>query len=100
MNRFHHCHNQKNEDAPDRYVAQANRTFEVPNGQLEKSGGESILPGGFTAVDAHFYPWILQHSFAQLSLDKYPKVKTWLEKIGSRKDVKEAYDKIPNGKHA
>ena len=100
MNWFRHYHNQKNEDALDRYVAQANRTFEVLNGQLEKSGGDSILPGGFSAVDAHFYPWVFQHSFAQLTLEKYPKLKTWLDKIGSRKDVKEAYEKLPKGKHA
>lgn len=69
-------------------------------GQLGTSGGESVLPGGFSAVDAHFYPWVNQYTYAQLKLDKYPKIQKWLSVIGQIAAVKEAYERVPNGEKA
>ena len=69
-------------------------------GQLGKSGGESVLPGGFSAVDAHFYPWVNQYTYAELKLDNYPKIRKWLEVVGNRPEVKEAYEKVPHGEKA
>ncbi|GAB7345150.1 hypothetical protein MBLNU457_3540t2 [Dothideomycetes sp. NU457] len=100
VNWFRHYHSQKNDDALERYVAQAKRSFGVLDAQLGKSGGGSVLPGGFSAVDVHFYPWILQHDFAGLSLDDYPNIKSWFEKIKQMKEVKAAYKSIPEGEHA
>jgi glutathione S-transferase len=55
--------------------------------------------GGSTpsAVDFHFYPWMYQHSFAGLSLDKYPQTHKWLANLAEMKEVKAAYEKIPKG---
>ena len=100
MNWFRHYHPSKNDDALGRYEAQAFRTFDVLEGQLKKSGGKSVLPEGFSAVDAHFYPWLYQHSFAQLSLDHYPTIKAWLNHVGQMQEVKTAYEKIPKGEKA
>ena len=90
----------KNEDALSRYEAQTYRTYDVLEGQLEKSGGGSVLPHGFSAVDAHFYPWVSQATYAGLKLDNYPKVRKWLEMIGEIPAVKEAYERVPKGEKA
>ncbi|KAJ5097005.1 hypothetical protein N7456_007726 [Penicillium angulare] len=94
VNWFRHYHSQKNDDALQRYVAQAYRCYDVLEGQLQKSDGTSILPSRVTAVDFHFEPWVRQHSFAGLSLDKYPLIHKWLGLMAAREDVKEAYAKI------
>jgi glutathione S-transferase len=89
-----HYNPTKNEDALNRYVEQTDRCYSVLEGQLKKTNGESILPGGVTAVDAHYEPWVRQHAFAQVPVDKYPNLKKWLEKIGGLEEVKKAYEKI------
>lgn len=97
-NWYRHYNPTKNEDALQRYTAQSLRTYDVLEGQLKKTDGKSILPGGFSAVDAHFYPWIHQYGYAGLSLDKYPLIKKWYESVAEMKEVKQAYEKVPKGK--
>ncbi|KAJ4291787.1 hypothetical protein N0V90_009682 [Kalmusia sp. IMI 367209] len=92
---------QKNEGALKRYEEQAYRCFEVLEGQLGRSGGKWIVSGsGPSAVDVHFYPWVYQHGFAQLSLDAYSRVKEWLDGMAGLEEVKRAYEKIPKGAKA
>ncbi|KAJ0413334.1 glutathione S-transferase [Aspergillus carlsbadensis] len=93
-NWFRHYNPTKNEDALQRYSEQAARCYQVLEGQLEKSGGHSILPGRVTAVDYHFEPWVRQFEFAGLSLDKYPHVSRWLREMTGRKEVQQAYVKV------
>ncbi|KAF1927697.1 thioredoxin-like protein [Didymella exigua CBS 183.55] len=93
-NWYRHYNPTKNEDALNRYVEQTDRCYSVLEGQLKKTNGESILPGGVTAVDAHFEPWVRQHAFAQVPIDGYPNVKKWLEKIGGLEEVRKAYERI------
>lgn len=100
VNWYRHYNGKENADALQRYEAQAYRCFDVLEGQLGKSGGESVLSGGFSAVDAHFYPWVYQHSYAELSLDKYPKIRGWLDVVGKLQAVKEAYERVPKGEKA
>lgn len=92
-----HYHHQKNEDALERYRAQTYRCYDVLEAQLQKTGGQSILPGRVTAVDYHFEPWVRQHSFAGLPLDNYPLITKWLGLMDSREEVQEAYYKIQAG---
>lgn len=100
VNWYRHYNSVKNEDALSRYEAQAYRTFDVFEGQLGKSGGDSVLPGGFSAVDAHFYPWVYQYTYAELKLDSYPKIKKWLDVISKMPAVQEAYKRVPEGEKA
>ncbi|KAK9899525.1 glutathione S-transferase [Cystobasidium minutum MCA 4210] len=93
-NWFRHYHSTKNEDALARYSAQTHRCYEVLEGQLAKSGGKSILPAGYSAVDCHFEPWVRQHAFAGVSIDDVPNVKKWLESFGQTPQVQAAYEKI------
>lgn len=93
-NWFGHYHSTKNPDALERYQQQAYRCYGVVETQLAKSNGSSILPGGISAVDLHFEPWVRQYKFAGLKLDDYPNLAKWLEKVGGMKEVKQAYEKI------
>ncbi|KAL1593420.1 hypothetical protein SLS59_009300 [Nothophoma quercina] len=92
--RRRHYNPTKNEDALNRYAEQTDRCYSVLEGQLSKTKGESILPGGITAVDAHYEPWVRQHAFAQVPIDKYPNLSKWLEKMKGLDEVKKAYEKI------
>lgn len=96
-NWFRHYHPTKNDDAYNRYQEQTFRTYGILEAQLKKSGGQSVLEKGYTAVDMHFYPWLLQHDHAGCSLDSYPNVTKWLASMGERPDVKAAYENVKNG---
>lgn len=99
-NWFRHYHATKNEDALKRYQEQAYRAYSVLEGQLKKSGGDTILGGRFSAVDAHFYPWVDEWEFAGLSLEEYPLVKAWYEKTKKMEWVQKAYAKVRSGEKA
>ena len=100
VNWYRHYNPTKNEDALKRYEEQSYRCFGILEEQLKKSNGRSVLESGYSAVDMQFYPWVVQHAFAQLSLDDYPTVKKWFEGVGSRAEVKKAYESIANGEKA
>ncbi|KAJ5250777.1 hypothetical protein N7489_001187 [Penicillium chrysogenum] len=93
-NWFRHFVPQKNENALQRFTEQTYRCYDVLEGQLKKTGGESILPGRVCAVDYHFEPWVRLHSFAGLSLEKYPLIKKWLGLMSTREEIQEAYIKV------
>ena len=95
---YRHHNPEKNEDALQRYTAQTYRHFDVLEKQVAKSGGRSVLEGGFSAVDAHTWPWVSRYEHAGASLDRYPSLKKWYEEIGKMKEVKAAYKKISDGK--
>ncbi|OQV07503.1 Glutathione S-transferase, domain-containing protein [Cladophialophora immunda] len=90
--RFHN--KAKNEDALERYQGQTLRCYDILEGQLKKSNGETIIPGGYTSVDCHYEPWIRLHGFAGLTLDKHPLIAKWFNAFGETKEVKAAYEKI------
>ena len=100
LNWYRHYNATSNPDALKRYEEQSHRTFGVLEEQLKRSKGESVLPQGFSAVDAHFYPWVYQYTYAQMKIDNYPNIQKWLDTIGKMPAVKEAYERIPNGEKA
>lgn len=59
----------------------------------------SILPGGITAVDLHYEPWVRQHSYAQVNLDPYPAVAKWLSNMIELPEIQRAYQKIKQSPH-
>ncbi|EME39396.1 hypothetical protein DOTSEDRAFT_75178 [Dothistroma septosporum NZE10] len=97
VNWFRHYHSQKNEDALKRYEEQSYRCYGVLDDQIKKHGSYILGGSGPSAVDLHFYPWVYQHSFAGLSMDKYPNVQKWLEKVSAHPEIKAAYEKVPKG---
>ncbi|OAP62040.1 hypothetical protein AYL99_04243 [Fonsecaea erecta] len=84
----------KNEDALERYQGQTLRCYDILEGQLRKTNGATIIPGGYTSVDCHYEPWIRLHGFAGLTLDKHPLIAKWFHAFGETKEVKAAYGKI------
>ncbi|KAL8750791.1 MAG: hypothetical protein Q9184_006294 [Pyrenodesmia sp. 2 TL-2023] len=100
LNWYVHHNATKNEDARARYEAQSYRYLDVLEGQLEKSEGKSVLPGGFGAVDCHFYPWVNGWTYAKLDIGKYEKIKRWLKVVGERPEVKKIYEDIPKAEKA
>ncbi|SLM40079.1 Thioredoxin-like fold [Lasallia pustulata] len=100
VNWFKHYNAEKNDDALKRYTEQTYRCYMVLEGQVKKTGGKSILEGGFSAVDAHFYPWVVSHGYGGLELSKYPNVQKWLSAMGERPEVKAAYEKVSKGEKA
>ncbi|PNS17662.1 hypothetical protein CAC42_3057 [Sphaceloma murrayae] len=99
-NWFINYHPTENEDARKRYLEQTQWCFQVFEDQLAKSGGESVLKGGFSAVDAHFYAWVIFHDMAKVPVDKYPKLQNYIKTLKERPDIKAVYEKIPKGEHA
>jgi len=99
VNWFRHYHSSKNDDALKRYEEQTYRCFGVLDGHLKKSGGKFVLGGDrLSAVDLHCYPWVYQHGFAGLGMEKYPNLEKWLKNVGELKEIKAAYEKVPKGK--
>jgi glutathione S-transferase len=99
-NWYRHYNTTTNEDAYQRYVGQVYRHFDVLEAQLKQSDGKAILPGGFCAVDIHFYPWVWEYGVAGVSLDKYPLIEKWFNNVAEMEAVKAAYEKVPRGKSA
>jgi len=98
VNWFKHYHAQKNEDALKRFEEQSYRCYGVLEGHLQRHGGRFILPGDTpSAVDYHVYPWVYQHGFAGLSLEKYPALAKWVQNVGELKEIRAAYEKVPKG---
>lgn len=89
-----------NEDARARYEQQALRCFDVLESQLKKSGGASVLPGGFSAVDCHFYPWVLDYTYGKLDIGKYEAIQAWMKGVGEREEVKKIYEEVPKAEKA
>ena len=91
---FRYYNVEKNDDALERYTKQVYHYYDVLEGQLERSGGNSILPGGITSVDCHYEPWIRPFEYIGLSLDKHPKVQKWLSLMAQQQPLKDAYQSI------
>lgn len=84
----------KNPEALDRYEKQVYRCYGVLEGQLRKTDGKSVLPGGVTAVDVHYYPWVRQTGFLGVSHEAYPFIRRWVENLGVISEFNVAYDKL------
>ncbi|KAL8979951.1 MAG: hypothetical protein Q9205_004838 [Flavoplaca limonia] len=87
-NWYVHFNTIDNPDAKKRYEEQTLRCFGVLEGQLAKTGGKSILPSGFSAVDCHFWPWLRGYGLAQLDISAFEFCGRWIREIGKRPEVK------------
>lgn len=100
-NWFRHYNAVKNEDAYQRYEAQAYRCFGVVERQLLAHRGDWVVAGEEPGVvDFHFEPWLRQYGYAGLSLDEYPTVKKWLDRVQALPEVVRAYERVKAGEEA
>lgn len=75
-------------------VARFSKETERLYGVLEQQLSERpYVAGEYSIADMAIYPWVLQHDKQGMSLDAYPNVAAWLEKISKRPAVVRAYAK-------
>ncbi len=97
LNWYRHYNGVENQNALERYEAQTLRCYDVLEAQLKKTDGKSVLGRVYSAADVHFHPWVFQHTYDQVSLDKYQTIEKWLKNVGERPSVKKGYEKVGSG---
>jgi glutathione S-transferase len=75
------------EDLPrvvDRYVNETKRLYNIFNEQLATN---EWLAGEYSIADIAMFPWAIITDYANVSLDDYPHVKAWTERMRARPAV-------------
>ncbi|KAF7314214.1 Glutathione S-transferase C-terminal-like protein [Mycena kentingensis (nom. inval.)] len=73
--------------AQKRYIDESKRLLGVLEMRLKDH--EYLVGDRYSIADINAYPWVAGHSFVQIpSLDEWPSVKKWTERIGERDAVK------------
>ena len=92
LGQAHHFRLQAKEQQPyaiERYEKEAARLF----GVLERRLGEvPYLADEYSIADIATYPWIMRYFNFGVSLDDYPAVKRWTDRIGARPAVQRGMD--------
>ena len=87
LGQAHHFRLQAKEKLPyaiERYEKEASRLYAVLQNQLKKT---AFLAGDYSIADIAAYPWIMRWFNFGVSLDDYPAVKAWADRIGARPAV-------------
>ncbi len=72
-------------EAIDRYVGEVKRLYGVLNTRL---GEVPFLAGDeYTIADMMSYPWVYKPQHFGLTLDAYPRVAAWVDRVGQREAV-------------
>lgn len=75
--------------AMERYVKETARLYGVLNKQLE--GREWVAGSAYSIADMAIYPWIVPHEMQGQSLESFPHLKKWFDRMAVRPAVKKAY---------
>jgi GST-like protein len=78
--------------AIERYERESYRLFGVLEGQLREDG---YIGEAYGLADMACFPWIAAHTWPELTLDDYPKVKAWHDRIRARPAVERAMQVPP-----
>ncbi|EJU05037.1 glutathione S-transferase C-terminal-like protein [Dacryopinax primogenitus] len=83
-----------------RYQNETKRLYGVLEIRFSQNGGREYLAGPgkgkYSIADINAYPWVNGHAFAGIeSVDKWPGVKAWLERIRAREAVEKGMH-VPN----
>ena len=65
----------------ERYTKEAKRLYGVLNRRLE---GRDFVAGDYSIADMASFPWVWRHERHRVSLDDFPNVKGWYERIQAR----------------
>ncbi len=76
--------------AIDRYVRETNRLYGVLDRRL---AGRPYIVDQYSIADMACYPWIVPHEKQQQTLEAFPNLKAWFERIRNRPAVQRAYAK-------
>ncbi|HEY0878908.1 MAG TPA: glutathione S-transferase N-terminal domain-containing protein [Zeimonas sp.] len=92
LGQAHHFRNyapEKIEYGIARYTNEAKRLYGVLDRRLAATG-DWLAAGQYSVADIATWPWIRSHENQGVSLEDYPQVKRWFERIGARPAVQRA----------
>jgi len=75
--------------AVDRYTKETNRLYGVLDKRLE---GREYICGDYSIADMACWPWIVPHERQGQSLNDFPHVNRWYEKMKMRPGVRRGFD--------
>lgn len=84
----HHFRNYAPEQIPyaiERYTNEVNRLYGVLERQLKD--GRAFVAGKYSIADMAIFPWVVPFAAQGQSLDAFPSVKAWFERMQARKGV-------------
>ncbi|HKQ95009.1 MAG TPA: glutathione S-transferase N-terminal domain-containing protein [Aestuariivirgaceae bacterium] len=81
--------------AEEWFAGEAQRLYRVLEKQLEKTGW---VTGDYSIVDIATFPWIARYSWQRVSLNDFPNVKDWYQRIAARPAVIKGYS-VPDPKY-
>ena len=73
--------------ATERYVNESKRLYGVLNKQLV---GQEYVAGEYSIADMTIFPWLLRHDWQQITLEDYPEVSKYIDRLNARPAVQKA----------
>ena len=73
--------------ATERYVNESKRLYGVLNKQLV---GQEYVAGEYSIADMAIFPWLLRHDWQQITLEDYPEVSKYIDRLNARPAVQKA----------
>lgn len=73
--------------AIERYTIETKRLYTVLNQQLI---GQEYVAGEYSIADIAIFPWLLRYEWQNISIDDYPNVKSYIERLSARSAVQKA----------
>ena len=73
--------------ATERYVNESKRLYGVLNKQLV---GQEYVVGEYSIADMAIFPWLLRHDWQQITLEDYPEVSKYIDRLNARPAVQKA----------
>lgn len=78
-----------------RYQNETERLYGVLDNVLSDS---LYIAGDYSIADIAAYPWIRAHGWAGIDIEKFPNLKAWLERVGTRDAVKRGIEVPPSAR--
>lgn len=82
---FRRASEQRNEQALERYTRETNRLYGVIDHRLAEA--QFIAGEEYSIADIAMFTWLRTYAELAIDIGAYPRVKSWLERIGSRPAV-------------
>ncbi|MCE4546011.1 MULTISPECIES: glutathione S-transferase family protein [unclassified Caballeronia] len=85
---FQNYASEKQPLAIERFARESKRLYTVLNTRL---ADRDYIATGYSIADMATFPWVSQHTAQGISLDEFPHVAEWLDRVGTRPAVQRAY---------
>ncbi len=86
---FRHYAPEKIQYGIDRYTNEVNRLYGVLNRQLD---GKDYICGELSIADMACFPWVRPYERQGQTIEEFPNIQAWLERMEARPAVKRALD--------